>query len=51
VPNGHPVKPKGMVEDGKSGNAEDLLRCIPAVGAAGAGTGLGTFLNLDPFAH
>jgi cytochrome c peroxidase len=51
VPNGHPVKSKGIVEDGKSGNAQDLLRCLPAVGAAGASTGLATFLNLNPFAH
>lgn len=51
VPNGHPVKPKGMLEDGKTGNAQDIMTCLPDIGAAGAATGLATFLKLDPFAH
>lgn len=51
IPNGHVVKAKGLAEDGNAGNAQDIMRCLPAVGAAGAATGLPTFLNLDPFAH
>jgi cytochrome c peroxidase len=51
VPDGHPENAKQVLKSGDSGEAKDLMRCLPAIGAAGASSGLPTFLNLDPFAR
>jgi cytochrome c peroxidase len=49
--------PHGQAGDEKSiranrtGNAIDVMVCLPAVGAGGAKNPLSTFLNLDPYQH
>lgn len=47
VPNGHPGD-ETQITDRGDGRATDELRTIPAVGASGSATPLGTFLDLDP---
>ena len=47
IANGHQVDAWGKLMPDATGKASDIMRAIPAVGAAG-GPALGTFLNLDP---
>lgn len=50
IPNGH-VGTAAWVEADPvvPGRALDLMRCLPAIGAGGATSGLSTFLNLSPY--
>ena len=50
VPDGHVGNDKEIKGD-SLGNAVDVMRCIPAVGASGARAPLRPFLGLSPFQH
>ena len=51
MPNGHLGITTPLVQNGTTGQAVDLIQCLPEVGASGAKTGLATFLGLSPFAR
>jgi cytochrome c peroxidase len=50
IPHGQVGDEKSVAKD-TSGNAIDIMFCLPAVGASGVETPLSTFLNLDPYQH
>jgi cytochrome c peroxidase len=47
--NGHQGATNEVTENGRTGNATDELRCLPAVGAEGTRVALKPFLGLSPF--